>query len=462
MPILGLTNTNDIRDFLSRTERRRVLLQYPNGAAPLTGLLSAADDEVTDGPYPGWWEHRFQERTTTTATTGSSLGPFSATGSDTALADNSNFVAGTIYRVRTAAGGVTYFKENDVIMIRGAVVSGGTQDIKGVLTTVDYANGNRLEFRALEAATAVANGATNENVGLTIIVIGSANREAGTSTTSKHRYPTFVSNNTQIFRDAAAFALSTIKEPLRFDKTGIYRDAMRQKALDHMTSIENALLFGVKTASNVTDSNGESLEVRTMGGIEWFLQQWEKGNTTNGGAFEYRPGGAVATANSDADKRILDFSGGTITRAAFEGYLERVFAYASNKGNEKLVLCGSSFLVAVNQAYERQVMTTRSMGMKDSETFGMNITGVQTALGTIWLKSHPLFSNRSWMKNWGVIVDLPHIKLRPLQDRDTTLLKNRQLPDSDSRKDEFLTEITAEIRFPESHMMIKNLGGISA
>jgi hypothetical protein len=462
MAILGLTNTNDVRDYLSRTERRRVLLQYPNGAAPLVGLLSTMDDEVTDGPYPAWWEHRFMERATLTASIGASSGPFSATGSDTAAADPFNMVAGTVYRVRTAAGGVTFFKENDVIMIRQAQITGGYTDIKGVITEVLYSAGNKIEFRALEAVTGVFNGTTNENVGLDIIVIGSANREAGSSTTSKHRYPTLVDNYTQIFRDAASFALSTIKEPLRYDKTGVYRDAMRQKALDHMTSIEGAALFGARTRQNVTDANGESLEVRTMGGLEWYLKQWELGNVTNGGAFEYRPGGAAATLNTDYNKRIIDLSGGNMTRAAFEGYLERIFAFSSNKANEKLILCGNSFLTAVNIAYERQVMTTRQMGMKGDETFGVNITGLQTAQGTVWLKSHPLFSHRSWMRNWAVCIDLPHLKLRPLQDRDTTLLKNRQLPDSDSRKDEFLTEITMECWFPESHMMFKNVGGITA
>jgi hypothetical protein len=462
MAILGLTNTNDIRDFLSRTERRRVLLQYPNGAAPLVGLLSTMEDEVTDGPYPAWWEHRFLERTTQTASIGASSGPFSPTTSDTASADPFNIVAGTVYRVRVAAGGVTYFKENDVIMIKGATLTSGTADIKGVITEVLYSAGNKIEFRALEAVTGVQNGTTNENVGLDVIVIGSANREGGSSTTSKHRYPTRVYNHTQIFRDAASFALSTIKEPLRYDKTGIYRDAMRQKSLDHMTSIENALLFGTLSAQNVTDANGESLEVRTMGGLEFFLQQWEKGNITNGGLYDYRPGGAAATLNSDYNKRIIDLAGATMSRATFESYLERVFAFASNKANEKLILCGSSFLTAVNQVYERQVMTTRSMGMKSEETYGINMTGIQTALGTVWLKSHPLFSHRSWMRNWAVLVDLPHMKLRPLQDRDTTLLKNRQLPDADSRKDEFLTELTAEIWYPESHMIFKNVAGITA
>ncbi len=462
MAILGLTNTNDIRDYLSRTERRRVLLQYPNGSAPLTGLLSTMDEEVTDGPYPGWWEHRFQERRTLTGEIAAATsGPFSATGSDTASADGFNMVAGTVYRLRTVANGVTYFKENDVIMIKGAAITGGTYDIKGVITEVLYSAGNKLEFRALEAVTGVQNGA-NENKDLEVIVIGSANREGGSSTTSKHRYPTFVDNYTQIFRDAASFALSTIKEPLRYDKTGIYRDAMRQKALDHATSIENAILFGVRQKQNVTDSNGESLETRTLGGIEWFLKQWELGTTGGGGAFDYRPGGSAATLNTDYNKRIIDLSGSTMTRATFEAYLERVFAFSSNKSNEKLILCGSSFLTYINLAYERQVMTTRSMGMKDSDTYGMNLVGLQTAHGTVWLKSHPLFSHRSWMRNWAVLVDIPHLKLRPLTDRDTTLLTNRQLPDSDSRKDEFLTELTLECWYPESHMIFKNVGGITA
>lgn len=461
MAILGLTNTNDVRDYLSRTERRRVLLQYPNGAAPLAGLLSAMDEEVTDGPYPAWWEHRFQERTTTTASIGASSGPLSATGSDTALADPSNLTAGTVYRIRTAAAGVTYFKPNDVIMIKDVDLTSGTQDVKGVITEVLYSVGNKIEFRLLEAVTGFKNGTTDENVGKTIIVIGSANAEGGSSTTSKHRYPTNVSNYTQIFRDAASFALSTIKEPLRFDKTGIYRDAMRQKALDHMTSIENAILFGVRAAQNVSNSDGESIETRTLGGIEWFLTQWEKGSITNGGAFDYRTG-AAATANSDDAKRIIDLASATITRTVFESYLERVFAYSSNKTNEKLVLCGAGFLTKINQAYQNQVMTTRQMGMKESDTFGMNLVGIQTCHGMVWLKSHPLFSHRSWMRNSALVVDLPHLKLRPLTDRDTAILTNRQLPDSDSRKDEFLTELTMELRFPESHMFFKNVGTITA
>jgi hypothetical protein len=236
---------------------------------------------------------------------------------------------------------------------------------------------------------------------------------------------------------------------------------MRQKALDHMTSIEAAILFGVRAKQNVTDSNGESLEVRTLGGLEWFLTQFEKGNTTNGGAFDYRPGGSAATLNTDSNKRIIDLAGTTVTRAVFEGYLERIFAASSNKTNEKLLLCGSTFLTQLNAVYERQIMTTRQMGMKDSETYGLNLTGLQTPHGVVYFKTHPLFSQRSWQKNWGVFLDLPHLKLRPLTDRDTTLLKNRQANDSDSRKDEFLTELTLECWYPESHMIIKNSGGIT-
>ena len=37
--------------------------------------------------------------------------------------------------------------------------------------------------------------------------------------------------------------------------------------------------------------------------------------------------------------------------------------------------------------YERLIQTTRSLGKKDDETYGMNLTGLQTVHGMIWMKS---------------------------------------------------------------------------
>jgi hypothetical protein len=139
-----------------------------------------------------------------------------------------------------------------------------------------------------------------------------------------------------------------------------------------------------------------------------------------------------------------------------------VFAVSNNKANEKLVLCGAGFLTAVNVAYERMIQTNRNLGKQDNETYGMNLTGLQTVHGMCWFKTHPLFSQRPEMTNSAMILDTGNLKYRYLTDSDTTLLKNRQNPDQDRRKDEWLTECGLEVRFPESHIYLKNIAIISA
>jgi len=152
----------------------------------------------------------------------------------------------------------------------------------------------------------------------------------------------------------------------------------------------------------------------------------------------------------------------TITRSELEGYLQRVFAVSNNKTNEKLVLGGAGFIGAINVAYERLIQTTRSLGKKDDETYGMNLTGLQTVHGMIWMKSHPLFSQRTDMMYNALVLDVGNLKYRYLTDSDTILLKNRQNPGEDRRRDEWLTECGLECRFPESHMYFKNVAIISA
>ena len=60
-----------------------------------------------------------------------------------------------------------------------------------------------------------------------------------------------------------------------------------------------------------------------------------------------------------------------------------------------------------------------------------------------------------------LVLDVGNLKYRYLTDSDTILLKNRQNPGEDRRRDEWLTECGLEARFPESHMYFKNVQTIS-
>lgn len=424
------------------------------------GLLSVMADEVTDNSTFSWFEHRFTERQTTTMTsvqlyTAASITDLSST---TSAGTPVTFTAGLPFQLRTAAAGVTYMRVGDVLTIFNMTLTGGgSADLKVRVTAVDYTNLDRLTFVVLETPSAtVVNSATNNS--RVVRVTGSAHLEGSGSNTRLGKYPVEPSNYTQIFKTAFSFTGTALKEPLKWDKTGCYKHRSKEEALNHMADIENAALFGVRTSTTQANDDGELVPVRTMGGVEYYLRQWELGNISNGGAWDYRTGSA-ATANSDSNKRIIDLSGSsnTATRKEFETYLQRAFLSSNNKNNEKLCLCGAGLLSAINAVYERQIMTTRQMGEKDNEVYGLRLVGVQTVHGMIWFKSHPLFSLRSDMLYNGLVLDVGNLKYRYLTDRDTELYKMRQNPGDDRRKDEWLTECGLEIRYPESHLYFKNL-----
>ena len=56
---LGLISSEQIDDYWVQNTRRRVFYAYPNGAAPLTGLLSLMENKDTPLPEFGWNEERW-------------------------------------------------------------------------------------------------------------------------------------------------------------------------------------------------------------------------------------------------------------------------------------------------------------------------------------------------------------------------------------------------------------------
>jgi len=467
MAILGLQNVGNLANYMALTNRRKVFYTYPNGAAPLVGILSVMEDEVTDSPVFGWWEHRFVERATTLAA-GSQFytaSSFTDLGSSTASTSPITFTKNTAIQVRFVTGGVTQasLRVGDVLTLFNMAMTAGTADLKVLVTAVDYSTPDKVTVRILETPSSTVLNAAGNN-GKAARVTGSAHEEGSGSKTRVSRYPLNPGNYTQIFKTPFSFTRTALKVPLEWDKTGIYKHDAKDRSLDHMVDIENSFLFSPKSSYAKLNEDGDTMPERTTGGIEYFLRQWDLGNTASGGEFDYRPGGTAATTNADPNKRIIDHSttSNTCTRAELEGYLQRVFAVSNNRANEKLCLCGAGFLTAINVAYERQITINKNMGKADNETYGMNLTGLQTVHGMVWFKTHPLFSQRSEMTNSAMILDTGKLKYRYLADSDTTLLKNRQNPDQDRRKDEWLTECGLEVRFPESHIYLKNIAIISA
>lgn len=452
--ILGLTSgkTFDDKAFYSLNDRRRVFREYPGGAAPLTGLLSLMDTEPTDNVKFGWFEKRYVPvRTQLVAGTNS---PISASGSDTGVSGPTNLVSGTTYRFKVADS--SQFRVQMTVWIKDLPTSTGVVSLRGTVTSIPAAG--KIEVRLHAAATAVL-GTNNTTTGGTpgpvdayFMAMGTAAPEGNRSSgNGRLIVPINPENYTQIQRTPFSFTGSSLKMPVNFDKTGIYREKAKDNCVDHMVLLEHSFLFGTRGVQMVTNSEGETVPERTTGGILWFLEQYE---AADGGAIGYRPGEAAVTSDSDEDKRIIRNASGTMTEDEFDAYIERAFRVTNNKSHEKLALCGSGVITTVNKLIKDRVVVNKNMGAE--ATYGMNVTTVETPHGILHFKSHPLFTENPALKHTMLIVDVGNLRYRPLNDRDTVLLKNRQANDEDGRKDEWFTEAGLEVRYPESHMLIEN------
>lgn len=61
-----------------------------------------------------------------------------------------------------------------------------------------------------------------------------------------------------------------------------------------------------------------------------------------------------------------------------------------------------------------------------------------------------------------VILDLPHVKYRHMEGRDTKLQKNIQTPDFDGVKHQYLTECGLELTQGKVHSIIKGWQKVTA
>lgn len=445
--ILGLLHTEASGIDRLGNFRRTVFYQYPNGSAPLLAILSMLKEEMTTDPEFSIYEKRMPEQRTTTASA-NAAGPFTTAGGTTdKTAAGFNIAVDDTARIKVAS--TDAFRVGHVIQIKD-VPNGAASalfTLKGVVTLI--VSTTAMEVRWLEAYTSVSNDTDGNS--LEILVIGNAASEGQVGAAlAPYQVPLNVKNYTQIFRTPFQFTGTVLKTGLKFDKTGPYRDKAKDATIQHAEEIEKALIFGTKTL-NINSTTG--LPTRTFGGIIYWLQQWE---ATSSNIY----GRSGATADTDDDKRIITGnSAGSMSLDTFQGYMERAFRVTSNQAQEKLVLCGSGFLMSLNKMFKGQGILTINQGAKSE--FGWDIVTYNSPFGSVHFKTHPLFSQNASLRYSALILDVWNLIYRYMDGRDTTLLKMRQPNNADYREDEWFGELGLELRFPESHMFISNFRAVT-
>lgn len=460
---LGLISSETTDDYWSQNTRRKVFYSYPNGTAPLMGFLSLGDSEETPIPQFGWNEERWSQLSTTTTTLAATTVVFHTAGTTTSVGGTFTPTAGTAYRMYVTDA--SNFQIDDVVIVHRLNIdaTGVKTEVSGRITARDTAT-DYIEIEILATAPGAVTNSSAQASGLYVVHAGSMYAEGSRSRSGRYSFPSEIVNYTTIEKTTFELTRTALKEPLKYDKSGAYKDQLKKNGINHMAGMEwKALMSDRRATTAVDDDTGATVSRRSTGGLLWFLKQWEKGSVSNGGAFDYRSGGTDVSAQTDyvayPDKRIIRLAGATVSKDQFEHIESLPFQKTNSTEWCKLCLCGTGYLQKINARYEKAVQVTQLRG-EAYEGWNFAMKHREALIGDVYYKNHPLFNN-PLMTNSAFYVDMGYIKFRPLTDSDTDVHQNVQENDADKRKDMFLTEWGLELPFPEAHMFVENLGGIT-
>lgn len=462
--ILGLLTSQKFSARGDRFEnhRRKILHAYPQGGAPLTGLLTMVKEEETTDTKFHWYEKRYKQPRTVTR--GAQL-------TTTAPSDGDDTGGSAVGSATLAVGTTYYLKVASTEDLRNGYVIelGGAKRIQLWITEVvpGVADPGLLGYVVVKPVRAVAHVAADTAAGVLVRAIGTAIGEGELGQGLKalgFKRPYAIMNQTEIFRTPFEFSGTVLKEGLKYDSTGPYRERAKDAIIEHMTSIERQILFG-RRSTNMRDSftSGQEMrEVRTMSGIIEFLELWDAGSVgldIDGATYNPYAFKGQSLSDDDDEKRIIENASGTVSVDKWNIWTERTSRYHSSRTSDKMVLCGSGVIMAMHKLF--RASSDFSVTYGDS-MYGLDFTTMQTPFGKYHFLTHPMFNEDPVWRYSALILDVWSLMFRPLTGRDTKLLKNRQNPGDDLRRDEYLTEAGLEFHLPEANMLIKNIRDFAA
>lgn len=394
MAIQGFRHTNNIvQDGRPLNWRAGILMAYPNGMMPLTGLTSLMKTETTDDPQFNWWEKSMQTRRLR-------------------LAGDIDNLATTI----TLTGGAFAVKAGDVLMQEG------TEECMYV--TADPVIDTEITVQrgfANSTASAVTVASSNPY----LVVIGSAYEEGSDAPTGVQFDPVKKYNYTQIFRNTFEATRTAKKTRVR---TGDQIKEMKRECLElHGIDMERAFIFGRRFEGA---RNGKPW--RTTGGLI-----------------------SMVDANNKRDFASL-YSGG-MDMEDFEEECYRLFLEGSSEkmafcGNRaaltinQIIRKNSHFNLETGQKeYGMNVM-------RFVTPFGTVVMKTHPLFNQ--MRSDGAYPG---MEAAMLILDVAEMKYRPLEGSDTQYQPKLNEEGVDGDKSGFLTEAGIELHHPTYHHLWKGL-----
>lgn len=424
---LGMRGTGDwVANQRPENWREQILYLYPNGMAPLTAILSMLGSMSVDDPRFHWWT---QEQT---AVGGAVAGVYTLP--DLSVAYAAGGVAGDVLYIQITTVLGNRVRKGHQILLRDAsdyrvdVVGKVTEVVRGAVNSV-------VAVKLLEAD----NNSPDHDLSDcdTFKIIGNLNPEGGEMPDAIALNPVEVYNYTQIFRTPLSMTRTALKTKLR---TGNQYQKAKSEALEmHSWEMELAFLWGIRT-QNIGD-NGKP-ERTTMGVIN-FIRQFMPGNCDD------------FTLNAT-------YAGQTWAAAGeiwLKALLEQIFRYGADS---KLCLCGSGFLLGIDAL----AMAGGQVQLQPAQKiYGMQIREWLTPFGSIYMKTHPLFSYDATTRNMGIILEPKELTYRYIDDtkfysesKSKTHSEGYGQRRIDGINEEYLTECGLEFGLPQKCAVLNGVG----
>ena len=332
-----------------------------------------------------------------------------------------------------ADDGVVYYLQ----ISASANVATGTSPTLGGTTIGHDTDDNKTTIEGL-ALTAIGKAIPNATVfsaGNKCQVVGSAWAEGTDSPLGWEDKLYDREGYCQIFKTGmnifSGTALATEYRGIANEFQRIWQD----KLMEHKMDIEQAMLFGMGSASNETSAG--SAPTRYSWGILPYTESYGK---------------------------IYNMSYSSSGYDAFLDAMEDFFAPESGNSGNKLVLASRKVITYLNKLGSGSFLNN-SVGSSqyrlDVETipgaFGHTVTMVNTIFGNLHFVQEPLL--RGPWEDYCVAIDMKNVAYRPLVgngvSRDTFIETNVQDNGVDGRQDQIITEAGLEISVPETHAILK-------
>jgi hypothetical protein len=416
--------------------REGTLLLEPNGDAPLFALTSKLKEMQIMDTTHRWWTKALAQDT----------GVVTDVYEDNALANvydpGDDYAAGTLAYVKMAAAVAADYIAGNVVRLHNATGDSVMTPLHGRVTSRVIAGAASYLVVKLLEADGLGTGDLSDCNRITLL--GSAYAEGAQMPQSISYNPTERTNETQIFRRSLRQTRTSLRIKLR---TGNQDTESKRETLQyHNMDVERSLFFGIPT-NNVDDDT--AMRIGTMGGIEYFIKTYASGNI-----FNYLDD----AEGFDGDEWVV---GG---QDWLNNSIETLFRYGTSQ--QKICYCGPGALTAIN----RLVLAQGLFGLTTETTaYGIRVKRWETAHGDLLLVKHPLFNKYAEWYNGMIAVEPKNLRYCYIDDTTFVTDSNRDslrgggkivrsAPGIDGLAEEFLTECTLEVAFPETFAVFKNLG----